>query len=42
MVPASKRWTIKRWMIAIALISVILYTWVLFERSYTWMVKAGW
>lgn len=42
MPPAKNRWTVKTWMIAIALIAVIFYSGMLYVRSYIWMVKAGW
>jgi hypothetical protein len=39
---AKNRWTVKTLMIVIALIAVIFYTGMLIERSYIWMVRAGW
>jgi hypothetical protein len=36
------RWTVKTSMIVIALTAVILYSGMLFVRSYIWMVRAGW
>lgn len=42
MPPGRSRWTLKTWMIAIALIAVIFYCGMLFYRSYVWMVRAGW
>jgi hypothetical protein len=36
------RWTVKTLMIVIALTAVILYSGMLFYRSYVWMVRAGW
>jgi hypothetical protein len=35
-------WTVKTLMIVIALTAVILYAGMLFVRSYTYMVRAGW
>ena len=39
---AVNRWTVKTLMIVIALTAVILYTGILFVKSYIWMVRAGW
>jgi hypothetical protein len=40
--PPEKRWSVKEWMIVIALVAVIFYSALLFYRGYVWMVKAGW
>lgn len=39
---AENRWTVKTLVIVIALTAVILYTGMLFVRSYIHMARTGW